>query len=81
MLRVTNVLWVPELRRSVLLVLEIEKKGYHILFGDGQMLFVSRGSSFRSTMVLGVRESNLYRLKGQPIRAIASSSRQTEDRE
>jgi hypothetical protein len=30
------VLWVPELRRSVLSVSEIEKKGYHILFRDGQ---------------------------------------------
>jgi hypothetical protein len=29
--RVSNVLWVPELR-SVLSVSEIEKKGYHILF-------------------------------------------------
>jgi hypothetical protein len=81
MLRVTNVLWVPELRRSVLSVSEIEKKGYHVLFWDGQVLFVPRGSSFRSTVVLGVRESNLYRLKGQPMRAMASSSRLTEDRE
>jgi hypothetical protein len=35
MLRVLNVLWVPELRRSVLSVSEIENKGYHILFRDG----------------------------------------------
>jgi hypothetical protein len=31
-LRVTNVLWVPKLRRSVLSVSEIEKRGYHVLF-------------------------------------------------
>jgi hypothetical protein len=35
MLRMTNVLWVLELRRSVLSVSKIEKKGYHILFRDG----------------------------------------------
>jgi hypothetical protein len=64
MLRVINALWVPKLRRSVLSVSEIEKKGYHVLFQDGQVLFVPRGSSFISTVVLGVRESNLYRLKG-----------------
>jgi hypothetical protein len=34
---VTNVLWVPELRRSVLLVSVIEKKGYEVLFQDGQV--------------------------------------------
>jgi hypothetical protein len=31
-LRVTNVLWVPKLRRSVLSVSAIEKKGYEVLF-------------------------------------------------
>jgi hypothetical protein len=31
-LRVTNVLWVPELRRSVLSVSMIEEKGYVVLF-------------------------------------------------
>ena len=44
-LRVTNVLWVPELRRSVFSILEIEKKGYEVLFWDGQALFMPRGSS------------------------------------
>jgi hypothetical protein len=33
-LRVRNVLWVPELR-SVLLVSVIEKKGFEVLFQDG----------------------------------------------
>jgi hypothetical protein len=66
MLRVTNMLWVPKLRRTVLSVSEIEKKGYHILFRDGQVLIVPKGSSFRSAVVLGVRESNLYKLKDQP---------------
>jgi hypothetical protein len=30
--RVSNVLWVAELKRSVLSISEIEKKGYHIFF-------------------------------------------------
>jgi len=58
----------------VLSVSKIEKKGYHVLFQDGQVLFVPRGSSFISVVVLGVRESNLYRLKGQPMRTMANSS-------
>jgi hypothetical protein len=44
-LRVTNVLWVPELKRSVLSVSTIEKKGYEVLFRDGQALIMPRGSS------------------------------------
>jgi hypothetical protein len=80
-LRVTNVLWVPKLRKSVLSVSTIEEKGYAVLFRDGQVLFMPRGSSSDTTMVLGVRESNLYRLKGQPMRAMASNNRVTEDKE
>jgi hypothetical protein len=34
-LRVTNVLWVVELRRIVLSVSVIEKKGYEVLVRDG----------------------------------------------
>jgi hypothetical protein len=78
---VTNVLWVPKRRRSVLSVSIIEKKGYVVLFQDGQVLFIPRGSSSETAVVLGVRESNLYRLKGQPMRAMGSSSSVTEDRE
>lgn len=36
-LMVENVLWVPELKRSVLLVSAIEKKGFDIVFQDGQV--------------------------------------------
>jgi hypothetical protein len=42
---VRNVLWVPELRRSVLSVSTIEKKGYDILFQDGQALIKPRNNN------------------------------------
>jgi hypothetical protein len=79
-LRLTNVLWVPKLKKSVLLVSAIEEKGYDVLFQDEQVLFMPRGYSSHTAVVLGVRESNLYRIKGQPMRAMASS-RVTEDKE
>jgi hypothetical protein len=79
--RVSNVLWVPELRKSVLSILEIERKGYRVLFRNGQVLLVPRQTSFRSAMVLGVKEGNLYRLRGQPMGAMASRSRETEGEE
>ena len=39
-----------------------------------------RGSSSDAVAVLGVRESNLYRLKGEPMRTMAST-RVTENKE
>jgi hypothetical protein len=72
-LRVMNVLWVQELRTCLLLVSAIEKKGLDVVFQDGQVLIKPRGSSSDIVVVLGVRESNLYRLKGYPMQAMASN--------
>jgi hypothetical protein len=47
----------------------------------GQVLFMPKGSSLDTIVVLGVRESNLYRLKGQPMRVMASSNIVTKDKE
>jgi hypothetical protein len=45
------------------------------------VLFVPKQSSFRSTVVLGVRHGNLYRLRGHPMRVVASNSRETDEEE
>jgi hypothetical protein len=42
---------------------------------------VPRWSIFGSTVVLGVREGNLYRLRGQPMSVVASRSRETDEEE
>jgi hypothetical protein len=80
-LGVTNVLWVLELMRSVLSISTIEEKGYVVLFRDRKVLFMTRGSILKSIVVLGVRERNLYRLKGQPMQAMANNSRVIKVRE
>jgi hypothetical protein len=66
-LRVTNVLWVPELKRRVISVSVIEKKGFDIAFQNGKALINPRGYSLDKEIVFGFRERNLYRLKGQPM--------------
>jgi hypothetical protein len=59
MLRVMDMLWVPELRRSVLSFSTIEKNGFDITFQDGYVLINPRGSSSDTTIVLRVRERKL----------------------
>jgi hypothetical protein len=44
------------------------------------VLFMSRGSSLDTTMVLGVIVDNVYRKKGQPMRARIHNNRVTMDR-
>jgi hypothetical protein len=48
---------------------------------DGLVLFMPRLFSFRSIVVLGVREGNVYRLRGQPMRVVVSRSRETDEEE
>jgi hypothetical protein len=69
-MRVHYVLWVPELKRSVISISMIEKKGFDVAFQDGKALIMPIGSSSDKAIVFGVRERNLYRIKGQPMRAI-----------
>jgi hypothetical protein len=68
---VSNALWVPK----------IDGKGYHILFRKGHVLFVPKRSSFKLAVILGVREGNLYSLRGQPMRVVGNKSREKDEQE
>jgi len=61
-LRVTNVLYVVGLKKSLILVSSLEDKGYEVLFRKGQVLIYSRGSSIEFTHLIGARSGRLYRL-------------------
>jgi hypothetical protein len=72
-LRVMNVLWVLELKRSVISISVIEKKGFDVEFEDGKEMINPRGYSSDKAILFGVRESKLYRLKGHPMQAVERS--------
>jgi hypothetical protein len=57
----------------VLSVSVIERKGFDVAFQDVKVLIKPKGSSSDTTSVLGVRETNLYKIKGQPMRAVESN--------
>jgi hypothetical protein len=66
-LEVADVLYVPESRRNLLVVLALEDKGYVVLFQNGQMFMHSEGASPDTTIDIGVREGKVYRLQGKPV--------------
>ena len=72
-LRIENVLWVLELKRSVLSISLIENKGLYIIFQDGKVLIKPSGSILDVVVVLGVRGRNLYRLNDKPMQAMTST--------
>jgi hypothetical protein len=57
----TEVLYVPGLKKNLVSVSTIEEKGYEVLFCDGQVLLFPRGSSITSAKLIGTRHERLYK--------------------
>jgi hypothetical protein len=57
----TEVLYVPGLKKNLVSVSTIEEKGYEVFFYDGKVLLFSKGSSISSAKVIGTRHERLYK--------------------
>jgi hypothetical protein len=57
-----NVLYVPGLKKNLILVSNIEERGYEVLFCDGHVLLFPKGFSITSAKVIGTRHEKLYKL-------------------
>jgi hypothetical protein len=75
----TEVLYVPGLKKNLVSVSTIEEKGYEILFRDGQVLLFPRGSSITSAKVIGTRHERLYKFLFQLVRALIHSTISSSD--
>ena len=60
-LEVSEVLYVPGLKKNLILVSTIEDKGYEVTFRGGQVIMYPIGSSIESGKVIGVCHKKLYR--------------------
>jgi hypothetical protein len=65
-----QVLYVPGLKKMLVLVYAIEERGYEVLFYDGQVLLFPKGSSITSAKVIGTRHEKLYTLMFQVAREL-----------
>ena len=66
LLKMKDVLYVPELKKNLLSISGLEKKGFRVAFVDGQVLMWPRGMTINDVVVIGVEEGGLYKLKGSP---------------
>jgi hypothetical protein len=69
-LKMSDVLYVPGLKKNLLSISSMEDRRYVVAFVGGQVISWTKGSSFDSTKFIGARDGSLYRLIGQPTQAL-----------
>ena len=62
-----EVLWVPKLKKNLLLLSVLEDIGFPITIKKGKVLRHPKGAIPNTIVSSWVREGNLYSLKGKPI--------------
>ena len=61
-----DVLYVPGLKKNLLSISALDKKGYRFAFIDGEILMWAKGETLNEVIVIGREENGLYKLKGHP---------------
>ena len=65
-MKMKEILYVPSLKKKLLSISALDKKGYRVSFIDGQVLMWSKGKTLENVVVIGEEERGLYKLKGHP---------------
>jgi len=78
-LKVSNVLYVPIMKKNLISISELEDKGYDVLFRRGQVLIYPRGTLASSAREIGVCHAKVYKFSFQPPMALSSNTRDRTD--
>jgi hypothetical protein len=63
-MKMKDVLYVPGLTNNLLSISSLEKKGFKIVFIDGEVLMWAKGETLNEEIIIGSEENVLYKLKG-----------------
>ena len=63
-MKMKEVLYVPGLKKNLLSISTLDKKGYRAVFIDGHIIMWPKGKSIEDVVVIGEEEGGLYNLKG-----------------
>jgi hypothetical protein len=72
-MRMKDVLYVPSLKKKLLSISTLDKKGFRVAFVDGEVLMWSKGKTIEDAVVIGIEEGGLYKLKGHSNVALTHS--------
>jgi hypothetical protein len=63
-MRMKDVLYVPGLKKNLLSISSLDKKGFRVAFIDGEVPMWPKGKTIEDAIVIGTKEEGLYTLKG-----------------
>jgi hypothetical protein len=63
-MNIKEVLYAPGLKKNLLSISTLDKKGFREVFIDGKVIKWPRGKTLDDAVVIGVEEGGLYKLKG-----------------
>ena len=69
-----EVLYVPGLKKNLLSISALDKKGFKVAFIDGQVLMWPKGKNIEDAIIIGEEEGGLYKLKGNSETAFVHES-------
>ncbi|XP_059065079.1 uncharacterized protein LOC131857063 [Cryptomeria japonica] len=69
-LHLSNILFVPGIKRNLISISALEDKGYQITFSEGKVLAWPTKFGIKSVRAIGNRYDSLYKLLANPIRAL-----------
>lgn len=69
-LHLSNILFVPGIRRNLIPISALEDKGYQVAFSEGRVLAWPKKSSIKYSHVIGNRYDNLYKLSIRLVQAL-----------
>jgi hypothetical protein len=64
-IHLSNVLYVPSLKKNLVSISCLEEKGCRVAFMDGKVIVWSKDSKIENVRVIGTREGRLYKILGQ----------------
>ena len=63
-MKMKEVLCVPSLKKNLLFISALDKKGFKVAFVDGEVLMWSKWKTIDDAVVIGIEEGGIYKLKG-----------------
>ena len=63
-MKMKDVLYVPGIKKNLVSISALDKRGFRVAFIDGKVLMWSKGKTIDDAVENGIEEGGLYKLKG-----------------